>query len=1393
MIADVAVVYREGGGFGSGRLIAPGLVLTAAHVVGAKDCAKVGAPWNVLLMRMFGSDGTWEAPYKANIVWTDPGGLDVALLQIASDGEVTPMPEPCVAPVFASYDGLVSLPDVRASGFPTAWRSEGKTRDFTVPGTLWQSSRDLYAWAAMSKPDKPEGWQGMSGSTLYLPTQDGRICLLGIVQQVPANFARGHLDAARISTPFSNNVFRALIESSLGRGVSIESVRGVNVESQRARIEPVSLLSRFPGLSDGVSGNAKASLEGFLAEYLLRPSAPLTFLGREAELDDLDRWLAGSSSSAYAALLGPAGRGKSALVTQWAARVSDRGNCDVALVPISMRFGLTSPDELGKLFLQRLRYLGHSGSELTGSPEAWLDEIQETLNRDRLPHERPLLVVIDGWDEARNPRWLRLPALLGNGVHVIVCSRSLAGESTAAESLDRIGLPHGSVCPKLPLLSEKDLAEGCANFEARLPGLARRLWQLSKGDPLLARLYLDRFSEALDCGEPIPEDDSDEGPGLARYMRIWWEQIDRGQSALKSEDVRRLLYTLAIACGPLNADDLAEIAQLEPLDVSAAREPLNRLIIGDGRSLGYVFSHPRIAQFVSDEQMTSAAKADMERRFLAYCRKIACALEVRNAAYSAPSRYVLTFCFDHFRRGGAPIADYRLLLSEGWMRARCVADGHYSAFLADLLRVRLAAEESGAADLLTRCALSKATVISMGTAVPAKLLRMALDEKVITGSQAVEEISASEGPYARAVSLSTIAGGLHQEDCARALEVAWQIEEPEARLIALAALSAVLPPAERDSLAQALDSAPPLDSAVGVLLQRAIDANLGRPVSPELPDQWVEALQGDFGGRIWNDIPGYIEWVRHITSALNGVDRDVFVREVVSSTEHRHYKWLEKHYAQQLIFAIGDVVPADALDSLDALLTESGERKSEGHRHLLARRLALQLVQFEPSILDGLNEAHPWASLPLLIYMDGEQRSIWAERCLARCENSSTQGRWHELSRCLPFVSTARRAAFVKKTWTSSRRIRDLPLILEFGAAAAAAMNGTHKAPTAERFLDRTQGMQFEDMNSVALLACEASPHVRRMVRLRISDQVDSENIDALLLLCPRLERGERERILGYVLEMERIEISTLPCLARCFDYLDMQERRDLASACLERLTGRSTAWSRNRNSNLLRAELIEKLAFPIISILGGNAVSQLEKVARRIENSENRSLAYASLTACTKGTQALEFAKKALLAFVDSRTDSSGLLRIHDLLPAASAILSLPVLPGLTKPVADKVARVLEELHKRDPAGARSRLRSVFSSGDMAAMQYQLDSAARDLGKDLQNCFAMLREMFPAGSTVTRKLWARGMDSAAERGRFVLLEYLTCSVPLIEFMLGQDEFKDVVDSVLDVTSWEWQ
>src|SRR5208283_1138346 len=205
---DVAAIFiniENAKSFGSGRLIASNLVLTARHVVDVPAGKPMDQGWRVCLIRDRDETGHWTGQaHAAQVVWRGSRDLDIALLKL----DVAYEEKPTVEIVFASYNNLLPLDRASATGFPEARWEPGKLRsvgEHTATGDLADTRQNKpYDWAVPphSKPDNPKSWQGMSGSVIAREVGEDTLHVFGVVQQVPAAFSHGLLEAARLSEAF---------------------------------------------------------------------------------------------------------------------------------------------------------------------------------------------------------------------------------------------------------------------------------------------------------------------------------------------------------------------------------------------------------------------------------------------------------------------------------------------------------------------------------------------------------------------------------------------------------------------------------------------------------------------------------------------------------------------------------------------------------------------------------------------------------------------------------------------------------------------------------------------------------------------------------------------------------------------------------------------------------------------------------------------------------------------------------------------------------------------------------------------------------------------------------------------------------------------------------------
>ncbi len=91
--------------------------------------------------------------------------------------------------------------------------------------------------------------------------------------------------------------------------------------------------------------------------------------------------------------------------------------------------------------------------------------------------------------------------------------------------------------------------------------------------------------------------------------------------------------------------------------------------------------------------------------------------------------------------------------------------------------------------------------------------------------------------------------------------------------------------------------------------------------------------------------------------------------------------------------------------------------------------------------------------------------------------------------------------------------------------------------------------------------------------------------------------------LLREMLSHTHLKIEDQRALAICLNALDGEERADLSERILERIEGSSGDWAHNRNSSLLRAELIEAFAPPVVGSLGDQALRRIEAIIPRIKS----------------------------------------------------------------------------------------------------------------------------------------------------------------------------------------------
>ncbi|MCQ8190148.1 VMAP-C domain-containing protein [Streptomyces rugosispiralis] len=199
---------------GSGYLISPQLVLTARHVLEDRG---TGALWPIITVRVGHHLDGETTRTDAELLWTHPDGLDVALLRI--DRKIDPPGSVCwgcpVGTAPLPYEGL---------GYP--WAAKGETRaPEHLRGILpiLSGGKDRYVLdqgpAPTARTDGGNAWGGASGAAIFCGGH-----LVGVVTEEDQAYGARRLIALPVSSFAGDGDFVSHIEEQTGRFPELSAI-----------------------------------------------------------------------------------------------------------------------------------------------------------------------------------------------------------------------------------------------------------------------------------------------------------------------------------------------------------------------------------------------------------------------------------------------------------------------------------------------------------------------------------------------------------------------------------------------------------------------------------------------------------------------------------------------------------------------------------------------------------------------------------------------------------------------------------------------------------------------------------------------------------------------------------------------------------------------------------------------------------------------------------------------------------------------------------------------------------------------------------------------------------------------------------------------------------------
>ncbi len=402
-------------------------------------------------------------------------------------------------------------------------------------------------------------------------------------------------------------------------------------------------------------------------EELLRDYTTL-FVGRKDELAQLDGLLSAKLSGKLI-ITAKAGFGKTALLANWVARRRGDG-CFVACHFFSHRYDATRSVVNAYRNLLRQLFIYHELADepLPDDENSLRDTLYGIVKERGARPDEPLIIVLDGLDEAEHVFSPPFPVPLPEGVFVVVSARADEGEEPdylrswmdVAKRLHLTRLPRIAIADYLRRAGDGELAAFAED-----EGFIAQVDETTEGFPLYLRFLIDEMIQAAKAGQDVQAVLTRSPRGFGAYVREQLRLLAQVEEVQQKREVQELFALLSVALGALSEDDVQALTGLTVFDLRALPWQATRWFTIQTRPPAqtlYAFAHALLAD--EFERALGRQAQDARNKLMDYCS--------RWQEHRSP--YALRHYAEHLIDLGKLAEAVEILTDVEFIEARCRGD-----------------------------------------------------------------------------------------------------------------------------------------------------------------------------------------------------------------------------------------------------------------------------------------------------------------------------------------------------------------------------------------------------------------------------------------------------------------------------------------------------------------------------------------------------------------------------------------------------------------------------------------------------------------------------------------------------------------------------------------------